>query len=97
MTTKEKIIRRLNKGFGFDIPINAPCFHHLATFYNADGRFSWVISNGSIDVGSTSSMKECLSWKRWVYNKKLNEIFEYYPNARYCSDDIIEMEGGKNE
>ena len=89
MTSKEKIIKRLNDGFGMKIPNNVPYCHHQATFC-ADGRWSWSISNGSHDIGSTASMKECLSWERWVLSVELGEISEYIPNAVYQNDDIIE-------
>lgn len=44
MTTKEKIIRRLNKGFGFDIPIDANWKTHERAFRNCGG-LSWYISD----------------------------------------------------
>lgn len=91
MTTKEKIIKRLNNGFGYNIPNDAPYCHHQATFCG-DGRFSWSISAGAHDIGSTASMKECLSWERWVLDMELGEIFEYYENLKLTSTDLIEKQ-----
>ena len=42
-----------------------------------NGSWNWVVSCGSFDVGSTYPMKECLSWKQWIYDGGLHEIFEY--------------------
>ena len=89
MKLKEKIIKRLNKGFGYNIPNDTPYCHHQATFCG-DGRFSWSIACGVHDIGSTSSMKECLSWKRWVLNTELHEIFEYYDNMKLTYSDVLE-------
>lgn len=35
-------------------------------------------------------MTECLSWRRWVFNRELDEIFEYYENMQLTHDDILE-------
>ena len=51
-----------------------------------NGSWSWCVSSGTHDVGSTESMKTCLSWKRWVYSKSLHEIFEFHEN------DVLNME-----
>lgn len=93
MSIKEKIIKRLNEGFGFNIPNNAPYCHHQATFY-ADGRFSWSISNGAHDIGCTSSMTEALTWDRWVYDTDMREISEYFPRNMYYGC-IIEKKKGE--
>ena len=79
MTTKEKIITRLNKAFGWEIPLDAPYMHHQKERWGS-GCFSWSVARGSTDVGSSCSMTECLKWDRWIYSKSLHEIFEYIPN-----------------
>ena len=79
MTTKEKIINRLNKGFGFSIPLDAPCTHHQKERYGG-GTWSWSVKKGSVDVGSQYSMTECLKWNRWIYDQDMHEIFEYVPS-----------------
>lgn len=91
---KERIINRLNKGFGYNIPPTAPCCHHQATFCR-DGRWSWSISIGVHDIGSTHPMKECLSWKRWFIDIELWEIFEYHDNIQQDSYMLIENEKGE--
>lgn len=88
MGIKDRIITRLNKGFGFHFENDDPFYHHG----RRQGTWSWCISHGSEDVGSTFSMTECLRWKRWVFDTNLNEIFEYVPSkfdAEYF-DCIIE-------
>lgn len=91
MGIKDRIITRLNKGFGFHFENDDPFYHHGGRGF-WQGSWSWGISHGSVDVGSMFSMTECLRWKRWVFDKNLNEIFEYVPSkldAEY-SDCIIE-------
>lgn len=78
MTTKERIINRLNKGFGFEIPLDAP-YHHHGGRGLFTGCWSWSVSTGLLDIGSTDSMTECLKWKKWIYDNGMHEIFEYRP------------------
>jgi len=86
MKTSEKIIKRLyNMGV---ISALTPIVHSFHGSRN--GSWSWVVSCGSQDIGSCYSMKECLSWKKWVYSKSLHEIFEYHSNDETSPDDIIE-------
>ena len=79
MKSVEKIINRLNKGFGFDIPLDAPYHHHGGRGLFAGG-WSWAVSKASHDVGSIYPMSECLKWKRWIYDRGLQEIYEYIPS-----------------
>ena len=87
MKTSEKIIKRLyNMGL---INTLTPIVHSYHGSRN--GSWSWVVSCGSQDIGLCYSMKECLSWKRWVYSKSLHEIFKYVDNvSASLQDDIIE-------
>ena len=62
MKTSEKIIQRLNK-MGLIRTLN-PIAHSYHGSRN--GSFSWVVSDGGCDIGSTESMKECISWERWI-------------------------------
>lgn len=56
-----------------------------------NGSFSWSISCGSTDIGSSESMKTCLSWKRWVYSPYLYEIFPYIEGVTTVTyRDIVE-------
>lgn len=80
MTTKERIIKRLNKGFGLTIPMDAPCNHHLGAL----AEWSWSISNGVHDIGCINSMTDVLKWKRWMIDTSLRELF-------YCSEKDIEV------
>lgn len=80
----DKIIKRLC-GMGFNIPNNAPYCHHMKA-----GDWKWSVSCGSFDIGSSYSMSECLSWKRWHYSVCFNEIFEWHPNNTIDIGDIIE-------
>lgn len=91
MKTSEKIIKRLNEAFGFDISKDAIVTSHIKRYGHYDDAFSWSVSYGGYDIGSSSPMSECLKWKKWVYSFSLHEIFEYVPNATYSSfDDLIE-------
>ena len=87
MTTKEKIIKRLNEGFDYDIPLNAEILTHQSNGGNKkmNGEsFSWFLNDTKhcfgLLLGSYSPMTECLKWKRWVINPDPNveEIFEYF-------------------
>lgn len=82
MTLKEKVIKRLRNGFGFDIPINTKWKTNQAHgCYRGMGAHSWYFCDTSIpyhyNVGSCDSVKECLKWKRWVINVEEQEISEY--------------------
>ena len=78
-TVKDKIIERLNKGFGFSIPIDAKWTTHQRAF-RSDGAQSWYFNDVRIpikqDVGACSPATECLKWKRW-YITSDKEICEY--------------------
>lgn len=59
-------------------------------FMGTEGRVD-TISCGTTDIGSTESMKECLSWERWIYSPRLYEIFPYYEGkTTVFHGDIIE-------
>lgn len=91
MKTSEKIIKRLNEAFGFDMPNNAFVTTHIKRYGHNDCSFSWSVSWGGIDIGSSKSMTECLKWDKWVYSKSLHEIFEYHEgDIIYPWDDIVE-------
>ena len=98
MTVKEKIINRLNKGFGFDIPLDAEWKTHEAKGYFArsQGAFSWYFTDMRISldklVGSCSSATECLKWKRWIIVKSEREIFEYVPGVTSYDKDYDLLE-----
>lgn len=82
MTLKEKVIRRLHNGFGYDIPLDAKWKTNQAHGnFVGMGAFSWYFCDLNIpfnhNVGSCSSVKECLKWDRWVIEPKHLEINEY--------------------
>jgi hypothetical protein len=87
MKVKEKIVKRLNKAFDLGITDKNPI---ICRMNSRHGGFSWVIALGRYDIGSTASMTECLSWKRWVLCLELGELFEYCENGVYSKTDIIE-------
>ena len=83
MTLKEKLIKRLNKGFGYNIPLEAKWKTNQAHGnYVGMGAHSWYFCDTSLpfhyNVGSCSNVKECLKWKRWVIEPKYLEICEYF-------------------
>ena len=88
MKPVDKIIKRLNNGFGFQFNENSPICHHRGHGYFTGG-WSWCISDGIVDVGSIFPMTECLKWKRWVYKSSTGEIFEY-DNGFYAADEVLE-------
>lgn len=93
MTIKEKIIKRLNRGFGFDIPLDANWHTHERAF-RSSGNLSWYISDIRClhrDYGAAVSATEALKWKRWVINLELKEIFEYFEDQRkyYENNDCL--------
>ena len=77
-TIKDKIIERLNKGFGFSIPIDAEWTTHQRAF-RSEGSQKWYFIDVRIPikqgVGSCATATECLKWKRWYISSK--EICEY--------------------
>ena len=89
MKTSEKIIKRLyNMG-----AISSLECHVYLHGGSRNGSFSWTISCGVKDIGSTESMKECLSWERWIYSPNLCEIFPYIEGTtRVSHGDIVEEE-----
>lgn len=87
MKTSEKIIKRLY-AMGV-ISSLTPIVHSYHGSRN--GSFSWVVSSGVHDIGSTESMKECLSWERWIYSSQLHEIFPYHEgNTSVFRGDVVE-------
>lgn len=93
MSTKQRLIKRLNKAFNLGITDRHPIFCRMN---NRHGGFSWVIALGSHDIGSCASMTECLRWERWVLCLELGELFEYCEKGIYNKTDIIEpQEGGE--
>jgi len=87
MKTSEKIIKRL-----YDMGVINTLKPISHSFHGSqNGSFSWVVSSGTMDIGSTESMKECLSWDRWIYSASLPEIFPYVECVTtVTSEDIVE-------
>ena len=86
MTTKKKIIKRLNEGFGYNLPLDTEIMTHQANGGNKkmNGEsFSWYLNDKKhafgFLLGSYNTITECLKWKRWVINPdpQVEEIFEY--------------------
>lgn len=88
MKTSEKITKRL-----YDMGVIDTLKPIIHSYHGSrNGSFCWVVSSGSIDIGSTESMKECLSWERWIYSTNLNEIFPYYEGKTpVFHGDIVEQ------
>lgn len=85
-TVKERVIDRLNKGFGLNIPYDAKWYTHQATGYwaRSKGAFSWYFSDIELPpvvngIGSCDSATKVLSWKRWFIGED-KEIFPYFEN-----------------
>ena len=97
MTTKEKIIKRLNKGFDFIIPLDANWHTHERAGKSC-GCLSWYFSDIRCmydNYGAAVSATEALKWKRWVIDKDTHEIFEYVESERKhyeLTDCLIEKE-----
>lgn len=89
MNTKEKIIARLNKGFGLNLPsdTNWVCRQRK---YKDIGGFSWCL-NCVDNIGSAEPATEVLKWKRWVIEPNTGEIFEYFDSnkERYNLDKCL--------
>lgn len=88
MKTSEKIIKRLYEMGAIKSP-NAIAISYRGS---RNGSWNWAVSCGISDIGSTCSMKECLSWKRWIYCGELHEIFEYHEGQNIFFGDIVEKE-----
>ena len=93
MKTSEKIIQRLNKGFGFNLPLDTKFKTHQANsqFSKANAAHAWFISDDRVSydlqIGCCQTMTECLKWKRWVIdtNPWERELFEYFEDRKeYC-------------
>ena len=87
MTQKEKIIRRLHKGFGYDIPFDAKWKTNQAHgHFRGMGANSWYFCDTRLpfhyNVGSCDNVKECLRHKRWVINPRTAEISEYIESLK---------------
>ena len=97
MTVREKIIKRLNKGFGFEIPIDAKWKTHDARcYYRSAGAQSWYFADSRVAlqelVGSSYPATECLKWKRWIIDRSEREIFEYVPGVTTYDKDYDLLE-----
>jgi len=71
MTTREKVIKRLNEGFNAGIHQDTPWKTHMKTGW--PDALSWSIGRYGCDVSAT----EALKWDRWVITDDC-EIIEYY-------------------
>ena len=79
MTLKEKVIKRLKDGFGIELPMDVEWKTRQAhgnaigmgvhSWYFCDIRIPWQDC-----FGCCSSVKEALSWKRWVINTDVHEL-----------------------
>lgn len=87
MKRSDLVIKRLHAMGLIKDPSQCLVYHHRG---NGQGSFSWVISSGTLDIGSTESMKECLSWSRWIYNAQLHEIFPYFDGQQVRYGEILE-------
>ena len=77
MTTKEKIIKRLNK-MGFDIPMDTSWVCRQRKYADIGG-FSWCL-NCVENIGSCEPASKALKWKKWVISVD-GEISEYFDSA----------------
>lgn len=80
---KERIIKRLNKGFDLNIPLDAKWIHHDGRAFRSSGALSWYLSDARTqhcNYGASVAATECIKWKRWVIVPNLGEIFEYHKN-----------------
>ena len=82
-TVKERVIDRLNKGFGLNIPYEAEWLTHQATGYwvRSQGAFSWYFCGEHVpvyawDIGACVSATKALTWDRWIISPN-KEIFLY--------------------
>lgn len=98
MTVRERIIKRLNKGFGLDIPMDAAWKTHDANsgWAQANGAHSWYFVDVRIPlqyhVGSQNPASECLKWKRWIIDKSEREIFQYIEGVTSYDKDYDLLE-----
>ena len=93
MRVKERVIKRLNKGFCLNIPLDVKWKHHESAF-RSSGGLSWYLSDircMHTDYGAAVSATEALTWKRWVIDTELKEIFEYHESERkyYEANDCL--------
>ena len=83
-TTKDRIIARLNKGFGFNIPNDARWHTHERAFRDAGGM-SWYFTDLRLshreNCGAAVPATECLKWNKWVIDEDA-EISEYFNHNR---------------
>lgn len=97
MSVKEKIIKRLNEGFGFNIPQDANWHTHERVFRDCGG-LSWYFTDIRCshleNCGSAESATETLKWKKWAINTEDAEIFEFFEhNRKYCEANDCLIEG----
>ena len=96
-TTKERVIKRLNKGFCFNIPFDAHWRTHERAFRDCGGM-SWYFSDTRIghlqNCGCAEPASECLKWKKWCIDIDNSEIFEFFEHMRkYCESNDCLIEG----
>lgn len=99
MSIKEKIIRRLNEGFGFSIPLDATWMTHQKSFVDCGG-FSWYFDDVRLThlVGACVSATECLRYDKWAINLASGEIFELTESERkYYEENGYLLEGSLSE
>lgn len=96
-TVKDRVIDRLNKGFGLNIPYDVKWYTHQATgmWVRSQGAFSWYLSDLKLSpwvngVGSCISATECLRWERWFIGVN-KEIFPYLENDEELKEYVSQM------
>lgn len=80
MTTREKIIKRLNAGFGLSIPVDTTWVCRQRKYRDVGG-FSWCL-NYVENIGSSEPASTVLRWRKWAYNIETGEIFEYFESNK---------------
>lgn len=89
-TIKQRLIDRLNKGFGFNIPYDITCICRQSRGCRKYmGVWSWVMFNHSLEIGSSNTMTECLKMKRWVIDEN-GEIFNAPTDYELEPTDLLE-------
>lgn len=101
MTPKERIIKRLNKGFGFNIPLDAKWCTHERAFRDCGG-FSWYFSDLRLshlqNCGSSEPVSEVLKWEKLYIDVEEAEIYQFFESIRgYCEANGCIIEGENNQ
>lgn len=84
LSTKNRLISKINKEFGLNIPLDYPAKTHQKA-YKSQGGFCWYFKGSNTDInryGSSFSMSELIKAKKLELFEDFGNTYEILPVYR---------------